>query len=68
MNFSLKRTVSERAVMRPNRTHDGLLISVVLGRPSVLVLGSIGLIALLNLNGSLKRSRARVRPFVRARV
>ena len=51
-------TVSERAVMRPNRAHEGLLTSVVLGRPSVLVLGSIGLTVLLYLNGPLKRSCA----------
>ena len=68
MNFSLKSTVSERAVMRPNKAHEGLVTSVVLGRPLVLVLGSTGLIVLLNLKGPLKRSCARAKPFVRARL
>ena len=68
MNFSLKSTVSDRAVMRPNRAQEGRLTSVILGRSSDLVLGSIGLMALLNLNDPLKRSCARDTPFVRARL
>ena len=68
MNFSLKSTVSERAVMRPNRAHEGRLTSVILGKSSDLVLGSIGLMVLLNLNGPLKRSCAKATPFVRAKL